>query len=142
MHEGNALFDESWTGLDIVICSVLWNTTVLSSSFCEPSWQKKPTTSLKPRCCFFTACNALNTYRFRVKITPKSKSLGHYNPSVRIIDLFFHTTYVLCVNFIYKWRVSLQFKVYSEQQIFEKFFLAIFIYSQSFCKKSNERKLP
>ena len=26
--------------------------------------------------------------------------IGHYNPSVRIIDLVSHTTYVMCVNFI------------------------------------------
>ena len=37
--------------------------------------------------------------------------IGHYNPSVRIIDLISHTTYVVCVNFfIHKWR-HLQFKV-------------------------------
>ena len=34
----------------------------------------------------------------------------HYNPSVRIIDLVSHTTYIVCVNFIHKWR-DLQFKV-------------------------------
>ena len=43
--------------------------------------------------------------------------IGHYNPSVRIIDLVSHTTYVMRVNFIYKWR-DLQFKVGSERQIF------------------------
>ena len=32
------------------------------------------------------------------------------NPSVRIIDLVSHTTYVVWVNFIYKWR-DLQFVV-------------------------------
>ena len=42
--------------------------------------------------------------------------IGHYNPSVRIIDLVSHTTYVVCVNFIHKWR-DLQFKVDSERQI-------------------------
>ena len=25
--------------------------------------------------------------------------IGHYNPSVRIIDVVSHTTYVVCVNF-------------------------------------------
>ena len=30
--------------------------------------------------------------------------IGHYNPSVRIIDLLSHNTYVVCVNFIHKWR--------------------------------------
>ena len=43
--------------------------------------------------------------------------IGHYNPSVRIIDLVFHTTYVVCVNFKHKWR-DLQFKVDSKRQIF------------------------
>ena len=43
--------------------------------------------------------------------------IDHYNPSVRIIDLVSHTNYVVCVNFIYKWR-DLQFKVDSERQIF------------------------
>ena len=43
--------------------------------------------------------------------------IGYYNPSVRIIDLVSHTTYVVCVNLIHKWR-DLQFKAVSEQQIF------------------------
>ena len=30
--------------------------------------------------------------------------IGHYNPSIRIIDPVSHTTYVVCVNFIHKWR--------------------------------------
>ena len=30
--------------------------------------------------------------------------IGHYNPSVRIIVLVSHTTYVVCVNFIHEWR--------------------------------------
>ena len=42
---------------------------------------------------------------------------GHYNPSVRIIDLVSHTTYVVCVNIIHKWG-DLQFKVDFERQIF------------------------
>ena len=43
--------------------------------------------------------------------------IGRYNPSVRIIDLVSHTTYVVCVNFIHKWRDQ-QFNVDSERQIF------------------------
>ena len=62
--------------------------------------------------------------------------IGHYNPSVRIIDLVSHTTYVVCVNFFY-----LQFKVDSERQTWETF-SGNFIYSQSFCQKSAERKSP
>ena len=45
--------------------------------------------------------------------------IGHYNPSVRIIDQASHITYVVCVHFIHKWW-NLQFKVESERQIFEK----------------------
>ena len=43
--------------------------------------------------------------------------IDHYNPSVRIIDLISHTTYVVYANFIHKWR-NQQLKVDSEQQIF------------------------
>ena len=54
--------------------------------------------------------------------------IGYCNPSVRISELVSHTTYVVCVNFIHKWR-DLQFKVDSERQIFEKHFTVIFLYS-------------
>ena len=67
--------------------------------------------------------------------------IDHFNPSVRIIDLVSHTTYVVCVNFIDKWR-DLQFKVDSERQIFEKLFMAVLIHTQNFCQKSAERKSP
>ena len=43
--------------------------------------------------------------------------IGHYNPLVRIIALVSHTTYVVCFNFLHKWRDP-QFKVDSERQIF------------------------
>ena len=43
--------------------------------------------------------------------------MGHYNPSVRIIDLVSHTTYVVSVNFTHK-RRDLKFKVDSEQRIY------------------------
>ena len=62
--------------------------------------------------------------------TKSTKS--HYNPSVRIIDLASHTTYVVCVNFIHKWR-ALQFNVDSQRQIFWETFHGNFIYSQSLC---------
>ena len=65
--------------------------------------------------------------------------IGHYNRSVRIIDLVSHTTYFVCVNFIYKWR-NLQFKVGSEWQIFWRTSWQFYFYSQSFCQKSAERK--
>ena len=50
--------------------------------------------------------------------------ISKYNPSVRIIDLVSHPTFVACVNFLHKW-LHLQFKVDSERQIFEKIFMAI-----------------
>ena len=50
-----------------------------------------------------------------------------------------HTTYSVCVNFINECR-DLQFKVNCERHIFEKLFMAIFVYSQSLCKKSAERQ--
>ena len=54
------------------------------------------------------------------------------NPSVRIIDLVSHTTYVVCVNLIHKWR-DLQFKVNSEWQIFwESFHGNFYLLSEEF----------
>ena len=47
----------------------------------------------------------------------------------------------MCVNFILEWR-DLQFNFDSERQIFEKIFHGRFIYTQSFCQKSAERKSP
>ena len=47
--------------------------------------------------------------------------IGHYNPSVIIIDLVSHTAYVVCVNLIHKWR-DLQFNDDSERQIFRENF--------------------
>ena len=64
---------------------------------------------------------------------------GRIDPLYNV--LVSHTTYVVCVNFIHEWR-DLQFKVDSERQIFEKLFHGNFIYSQSFCQKSAERKSP
>ena len=43
--------------------------------------------------------------------------IRHCNPSVRIIVMVSYATYVLCVNFIHKWR-DLQFKVDSKRHIF------------------------
>ena len=65
--------------------------------------------------------------------------IGYYNPSVRIIDLVSHATYVACIKFIHKWR-DLQFKVLSERQIFLKTFRGNFIYSQNIYQKSAKRK--
>ena len=53
---------------------------------------------------------------------------SHYNPSVRIIDLVPHNTYIVCVNFIHKW-LDLQFKVDSERKIFWESFSWQFYFS-------------
>ena len=63
--------------------------------------------------------------------------IGHYNPSFTIINLVSHTSYVVSMNFIHKWRDP-QFKVNCEQQIF--FWETVrrnFIYSQSFRRRNN-----
>ena len=65
--------------------------------------------------------------------------IDHYNPSVKIIELVSHITYVVCVYFIHKWW-DLQFKVDSEQHISWKTFHCNFIYSQGFYQKSAEKK--
>ena len=75
-------------------------------------------------------CQKLHTYTYII---------GHYNPSVRIIDLVSHTTYVVCVNFIHKWW---DLQSTPNNRFFEKLFTAILFYSQSFCQKSAERKSP
>ena len=57
-------------------------------------------------------------------------------PFSQYYDLASHTNYVVCVNFIHKWR-DLQFEVDSERQIFGNF-----ICSHCFCQKSAARKSP
>ena len=52
-----------------------------------------------------------------------------------------HTIHIVCVNFIRDW-LDLELKVDSKPQIFQKLFHARFIYFQSFCQKSAERKSP
>ena len=54
-------------------------------------------------------------YAYHVLFSTYTYIIGHYNPSIRIIDLVSHTTYVVCINFIHKWR-DLQFKVNSERK--------------------------
>ena len=78
-------------------------------------------------------CVSLHTYTYII---------GHYNPSVRIIDLVSHTTYVVSVNFIHKWRGPYSLKPTPNDRFFEKLFMAILFDAQSFCQKSAERKSP
>ena len=77
-------------------------------------WQMKRLYRVQIRT--FIACIAINgiTYIYTYVI-------GHYNPSVRIIDLVSHATCVVCVIFIHK-CLDLQFKVDSERQIFGETF--------------------
>ena len=62
--------------------------------------------------------------------------IGRYNPSVSIIDLVSHSVYVVCANFIHKWRGP-------KKRIKLFFFLGTFngnyIYSRSFCQKSPKK---
>ena len=46
--------------------------------------------------------------------------IGHYNPSVRIIDLVSHTTYVVAVNFIHKWRDQLFMAILFTLRVFAR----------------------
>ena len=62
--------------------------------------------------------------------------IGHYNPSVRIIDL---PPLMLCVSILYISDGTYSLKSTPNDRFFEKLFLAIFIHSQSFCQKSAER---
>ena len=73
----------------------------------------------------------IHTYIHNWALQPFSQDYG----------LASNTTHIVCVNFMREWR-DLQFNVDSELQIFEKLFHGNFIYSQSFCQKSAERKLP
>ena len=52
-------------------------------------------------------CTQINEYCFNKNahlniVFIHTYIIGHYNPSVRIIDLVAYTTYVVCVNFIHK----------------------------------------
>ena len=80
----------------------------------------------------FLACRLLNHSIYEVIVqNPSSRHtrfdirqhfymltyiIGHYNTSIRNIDLVSHTNYVVCVNFTHEWR-DLQFKIDSERQI-------------------------
>ena len=61
---------------------------------------------------------------------------GHYNPSIKIIDLVSHTTYVVW------WDLQFKESTPNGRFFLEKPFMAIFIYSQNFCQKCAERKSP
>ena len=75
--------------------------------------------------------NQVHTYIHNWPLQPFSQDYG----------LASQPTHVVFVNFVREWR-DLQFNVDFERQIFEKLFHGRFIYSQSFCQKSAERKSP
>ena len=79
------------------------------------SRQLLPQSSYNPKLGSF----AYNLYLLRRDIHTHTHTyiIDQYKPSVKIIDLVSHTTYVVCINLIYKWR-DLQFKVDYERQIF------------------------
>ena len=58
-----------------------------------------------------------------------------YRPSFSLLFLLY------ALIFMHK-RREIKFKVDSERKILEKFFMAVFIYSQIFCQKFNEKKSP
>ena len=57
--------------------------------------------------CTFTKINEV-IWKLHTVLKDWLNLIGHYNPSVRIIDIVSHTTYVVRVNSIHKWR-NLQF---------------------------------
>ena len=66
--------------------------------------------------------------------------IGHYNPSVRIINIVSYTTYVVCVN-LYISGGTYSFKSTPNDRFFERIFHGNFIYSKSLCQKSAEREI-
>ena len=68
--------------------------------------------------------------------------IGHDNPSARIIDLVSHTAYVVCVNFIHKWR-TYSLKSTPNGRLFEKIFMAILFTLRDFARyllRGNRRR--
>ena len=51
--------------------------------------------------------------------------IGHYNPSVRIINPISHTTYIVCVTFLYISGDTYCLKSTPNKKFFEKLFMAI-----------------
>ena len=82
------------------------------------------------------SCKQSDKYTWRIMCL-LSRNI-YYSPSVRIIDLVSHTTYVVCVNFINKWR-DLQFKVDSERQIFWETFHGNFYLFSEFLRGNRRR---
>ena len=78
---------------------------------------------------------------FRVRI--HTYIIGHYSPSVRIIDLVSHTTYNVCVNFIHRWR-DLQFNVGLRTTDFLRnfswqFYLLLKVFARNLLRRNRRR---
>ena len=52
--------------------------------------------------------------------------IGHYNPSIKVIDLVSHTTYVVCVLILYLSGGTYSLKSTPNDRFFEKLFMAVF----------------
>ena len=92
-------------------------------------WHKncKPSIKIIPIICE----RNVHTYIHKCPLKPHQSGL---------LTWFLTSLYVVCVDFIHKWQ-DLQFKVDSKRQDFCENFHGNYIYSQSFCQKSIERKL-
>ena len=86
---------------------------------------------------FVFNCMIIATRCERHQIVKRDKK-NILQPFSQDYDLASHTTYVVCNNFLHKWRV-LQFKVVSERFL-RNFSWHFFL--RNFCQKSTERKKP
>ena len=112
---------EDWTDFPIsytISCKLVWNN--LESHIHEDFWSQ-------------SLCGKnIHTY-----------TICHYNPSVRIVDLVSHTTYVGCVLILYISEGTYSLKsTPNDNRFLEKLFMAILFILRVFCQKSAERKLP
>ena len=72
--------------------------------------------------------------------------IGHYNRSVRIIDLVSHTTYVVCVNFYTEVAGSTVLKVDSKRQIFLRnfswqFLFTLKVFARNLLRESHRKNI-
>ena len=69
--------------------------------------------------------------------------IGHYNPLVRIIDLVSHTAYVVCVNFIHKWRGTYSLKSTPNDRFFEnllwQFIFTLRVFARNLLRVNRRR---
>ena len=107
-----------------------------SQIFCQKSTKRK-----RPKNFFLISywCLTWNTNRGFMSNKP-TKNYGNFihkwllQSLSQDSNLASYTTYAVCINFIHEWR-NLQFKVGTEQQIFEKVFQGQFF----ICQKSTQK---